>query len=166
MHFPCNVSLPVKVPKFRVATALQHANCLQRPGVEWGCRLTRSSLTLRISSANYVIPPRPQRIFANAHPPRRNAEYYTIPAAQKQRRKSDDLRRLPTSHSAVVPHLVLDVGELRVVLVVLLVLRAVDCRVERSFHDRSPCGDSIFCRTCLLMQNHQIISRSHRTECC
>ena len=35
---------------------------------------------------------------------------------------------------AVVPHLVLYVGELRVVLVVLLVLRAVDCRVERSFH--------------------------------
>ena len=35
---------------------------------------------------------------------------------------------------AVVPHLVLDVGELGVVLVVLLVLRAVDCRVQRSFH--------------------------------
>lgn len=35
---------------------------------------------------------------------------------------------------AVVPHLVLDVGELSVVLVVLLALRAVDCRVERSFH--------------------------------
>jgi len=30
---------------------------------------------------------------------------------------------------AVVPHLVLDVGELRIVLVVLLALRAVDCRV-------------------------------------
>jgi len=35
---------------------------------------------------------------------------------------------------AVVPHLVLDVGELCVVLVVLLALRAVDCRVQRSFH--------------------------------
>ena len=35
---------------------------------------------------------------------------------------------------AVVPHLVLDVGELGVVLVVLLALRAVDCRVQRSFH--------------------------------
>ena len=33
-----------------------------------------------------------------------------------------------------MPHLVLDVGELRIVLVVLLVLRAVDCRVQRSFH--------------------------------
>ena len=35
---------------------------------------------------------------------------------------------------AVVPHLVLDVGELGVVLVVLLALRAVDCHVQRSFH--------------------------------
>ncbi len=35
---------------------------------------------------------------------------------------------------AVVPHLVLDVGELCVVLVVLLALRAVDCRVQSSFH--------------------------------
>ena len=34
---------------------------------------------------------------------------------------------------AVVPHLVLDVGELGVVLVVLLALRAIDCRVQRSF---------------------------------
>ena len=35
---------------------------------------------------------------------------------------------------AVVPHLVLDVGELGVVLVVLLALRAVDRRIQRSFH--------------------------------
>ena len=35
---------------------------------------------------------------------------------------------------AVVPHLVLDVGELGVVLVVLLALRAVDRRVKRSLH--------------------------------
>jgi len=33
-----------------------------------------------------------------------------------------------------VPHLVLDVGEQGVVLVVLLTLRAVDRRVQRSFH--------------------------------
>ena len=42
-----------------------------------------------------------------------------------------------------MPHLVLDVGELGVVLVVLLVLRAVDCRVESSFHGWCLCGDSI-----------------------
>ena len=34
----------------------------------------------------------------------------------------------------VVPHLVLNVGQLRIVLVVLLVLRAVNRRVQRSFH--------------------------------
>ena len=44
------------------------------------------------------------------------------------------LKGLARELVAVVPHLVLDVGELRVVLVVLLVLRAVDCRVERLFH--------------------------------
>ena len=33
-----------------------------------------------------------------------------------------------------MPHLVLDVGELGVVLVVLLALRAVDRRIQRSFH--------------------------------
>ena len=35
---------------------------------------------------------------------------------------------------SVLPYNALDIGELRVVLVVLLVLRAVDRRVERSFH--------------------------------
>ena len=42
--------------------------------------------------------------------------------------------RLAPELVAVVPHLVLDVGELCVVLVVLLALRAVDRRVQRSFH--------------------------------
>ena len=42
-----------------------------------------------------------------------------------------------------LPHNVLDIGELRVVLVVLLVLRAVDCRVVRLFHGWCLCGDSI-----------------------
>ena len=40
----------------------------------------------------------------------------------------------PLPAADVAPHLVLDVGELRVVLVVLLVLRAVDRRVQSSFH--------------------------------
>ena len=41
---------------------------------------------------------------------------------------------------AIVTHLVLNVRELRIVLVVLLVLRAVDCRVKCSLHGLSPCG--------------------------
>ena len=45
--------------------------------------------------------------------------------------------------AAAVPRLVLDVGELCVVIVVLLVLRAVDCRVQRSFHGWCFCGDII-----------------------
>ena len=38
---------------------------------------------------------------------------------------------------------VLDVGVLRVELVVLRALRAVDCRVQRSFHGLCFCGDII-----------------------
>ena len=53
---------------------------------------------------------------------------------------SSGLKGLAREPGAVVPNLVLDVGELRVVLVVLLVLRAVDCRVERSFHGWLLCG--------------------------
>ena len=42
-------------------------------------------------------------------------------------------------------YLLLDVGELRVVLVVLLVLRAVDCRVKRSFHGCIIAKSSLAC---------------------
>ena len=44
---------------------------------------------------------------------------------------------------SVLLHNVLDIGELRVVLVVLLVLRAVDCRIQYSFHGWCLYGDSI-----------------------
>ena len=53
---------------------------------------------------------------------------------------SSGLKGLARELGAVVPNLVLDVGELRVVLVVLLVLRAVDCRVKGSFHGWLLCG--------------------------
>ena len=46
---------------------------------------------------------------------------------------------------AGVPHLVLTVGELRVVFVVLLALRAVDCRVQRSFHAVDIIAYSVWC---------------------
>ena len=45
--------------------------------------------------------------------------------------------------ASFLPHLVLDVGELGVVLVVLLVLRAVDRCVQSSFHGWCLCGDII-----------------------
>ena len=54
----------------------------------------------------------------------------------------DGLDPLPTAD--VAPHLVFDDGELRVVLVVLLVLRAVDRRVERSFHGYYICKLKIY----------------------
>ena len=44
---------------------------------------------------------------------------------------------------AVVPHLVLDVRKLRIMLVVLLVLRAIDSRVKCSFHGWWFCRDVI-----------------------